>query len=727
MAPPSIDLPTPPPYTPRADVNAIFDHEKEEKFLSTLPTKIEDASLPSYDPGVLNNELLNLSIYQKLDPDDPTKTEDAGGNITKGTYAGTQVALTQLYSRIEQSYSTYFDVLAVESTLPRYIDLAEKKQSYKFSPYPLLEDGTQAKYPPHLDHIPAKDDVAQWKIFNVLGIAEAQVILQKVVPDEFCGKTKEWLQAKARALVAGKGEVGITIQDVVDYNKNNRKSPVDIARGENLGLLEDWYSDRRFADQRLSGVNPTSIKLVSDKFFDEFVVAAKAGGYDHWAEALPKADRKELFMEDNSYFRTAIGISDPAAPMSHQQPWSDMSWACGSVSLFQLHPDGSLHPVAICIDYLGSMDKSVTIFNSRTTPSSPTESEKTDWPWRYAKTCAQVSDWLVHELAVHLTNAHLIEEAVIVATNRTIPMEHIVYRILSPHWYKTLSLNAAARASLVPQVIADIIGFSPDQAFSFIRHAYDNFDFVGNYVPNDLSSRGFPSSEAELNGDDRYRNYPYAKNMLSLWTALRTYVKSMLLLYYDKADADAAVARDVYIQAWVKECHTAAHMPTFPDITTLDGLTDAVTMCIHIAAPFHTAVNYLQNFYQSFVAARPPMLCSPPPASLSSLQSFREADLVKALPINRQRQWLLSAHVPWLLSFKVESDRSLLNYALSQWNVYRRKEAEKDRQVRDVSEMFYLDLCRLAKTFYYNSKGMAEGSLPYMVLDPGQCAVSILI
>jgi hypothetical protein len=181
------------------------------------------------------------------------------------------------------------------------------------------------------------------------------------------------------------------------------------------------------------------------------------------------------------------------------------------------------------------------------------------------------------------------------------------------------------------------------------------------------------------------------------------------------------------VQEWVKEVHTAAHIKTFPVITNIDELTDALTMCIHIAAPFHTAVNYLQNFYQSFVAARPPMMCSKLPTSLDQLRSFTEADLVAALPINRQREWLLAAHVPWLLSFKVESDRSLINYALSQWNVYRRKEDEKDRQVKDISEVFYLDLCRLAKEFYYNSRDMGAGSIPYMVLDPGTTAVSILI
>lgn len=98
----TVGLPAPPPCTPRVDAESILQHDNEKEFLNSLPTRIEDAQLPSFDPGVLNNELLDLHIYRNLDPNDPTKSSDAGGNITKGTYAGTQVALTQLYSRIEQ-------------------------------------------------------------------------------------------------------------------------------------------------------------------------------------------------------------------------------------------------------------------------------------------------------------------------------------------------------------------------------------------------------------------------------------------------------------------------------------------------------------------------------------------------------------------------------------------------------------------------------------------------
>lgn len=101
-------LPNPPSYVASAGQDSVLDHEPEEEFLGKLPLKIGDATLPSYDCGVFNNELVDLKLYSKIDPNDPTSTVDAGGNITEGTYAGTQVALTQVYSQIEQRWVFLF-------------------------------------------------------------------------------------------------------------------------------------------------------------------------------------------------------------------------------------------------------------------------------------------------------------------------------------------------------------------------------------------------------------------------------------------------------------------------------------------------------------------------------------------------------------------------------------------------------------------------------------------
>ncbi|KAK4163830.1 putative lipoxygenase [Cladorrhinum sp. PSN259] len=673
---------------------------------------VADEPLHDIDPGVFDNELIKLRHMN-------------GGGVTKGTYTGTQAAVTHAFSRIERSYETYFDALQVEPTMPRYVHKDKKKELYQWSDYPTNRDGTPALYPPHLQTIPREDQVGLQQLFDGLGLADTLLMIGKLVPDTWYGKTADWGIGILQRAFNGSPMDG-TIKQLEEYNRAHRKSGTDIEQGQNIGLLPDWFTDRRFADQSFTGTNPTSITVVPDELLGEFIVAAKQGGYDKWAAKLPTIDPKTLYVQDVRGLRRALGV-DKNETLFSKEPKSDDSWGCAAITLFQLHPAGELHPVAIVIDYKGdSLATSVTIFNQRMLPSDPTDGEEQDWPWRYAKTCAQVTDFLRHEIGVHLTQAHLIEEALIVATHRTVPMEHIIFQLLSPHWYKTLSLNAAARATLVPQMIKDIVGVKHDNLYQYVRSEFESFDYVGHYVPNDLARRGFPNT-AEGLAAPQYRNYAYAKNMVSMWHCIRKYVRSMLLTHYKESTADADISKCEIIKAWYTEVQTAALIKTFPTITTLDELTDALTMSIHIAAPFHSAVNYLQNFYQVFVIAKPPCLCSPTPATLDELKEYKEAEFVKALLIGRQRQWLLAAQIPWLLSFKVGSDRSLITFAQSQWWSRKYAETEPEKTVRDISETFHSDLRDLEVQFAETSNAMSEGSIPYMVMDPDNTAVSILI
>ena len=101
-------------------------------------------------------------------------------------------------------------------------------------------------------------------------------------------------------------------------------------------------------------------------------------------------------------------------------------YGCSSVTLFTLSAAGKLHQPAIILDYRSSIEKSVTIFNQRLTPNARDVDERTNWPWRYAKTCSQVYDWTRHEFAVHPSDAQLLQEALILSTLRNFPPDHII-------------------------------------------------------------------------------------------------------------------------------------------------------------------------------------------------------------------------------------------------------------------------------------------------------------
>ena len=487
------------------------------------------------------------------------------------------------------------------------------------------------------------------------------------------------------------------------------------------------WSDARYAQQQFTGTNPTTICQASSSWIKQFQEAAAAQGADssQAKDFLASADSTSLYIQDYSYFREAVQVS-AETPLTSGD---GIRFGCAAVILFHLGGNGQLHPIAIVVDYKGSMDKSVVIFNKRLTPidaeapeaerAKILEQEKNDWPWRYAKTCAQSSDWVRHEVTVHLVNTHIVEEVIIVAANRCFGIDHPVFKLLEPHWYRTLPLNAAARDVLVPSIIFDLIGLKDQQPYKFIQHAFNNFHFTDSYIPADLPKRGFPIAELDT---DKFKNYPYAKNMNLMWSTIRKFVKSMLDLH-----SDDVLFGNGRIAAWCSEVQNAGKIPTFPTIKTRDQLIDAVTMCIHIASPQHTAVNYLQNFYQVFVPAKPPALYSPLPASLATLKKTTEPDLLRALPVGRQRDWLLAAQIPWLLSFKTADESSLTRYAKSLWNLVRKKSGANDVKTKAIAEAFYGDLRTLIVQFKGNSDRMSKGTVPYVVMDPEATAVSILI
>lgn len=564
-------------------------------------------------------------------------------------------------------------------------------------------------------------------------------------------------------------------QEIIRSKPGNLSKPSvgDLDSGN-----KPWYSDTIFAQQSFTGTSPASITLAKD-WIPKFINEAKRQKADaSLILLLEKSDPSTLYVQDYSYFRKAFGIKDPKATISDEHGFifkTTSRWCSAAVTLYKLNPEGKLHPQAIVLDYKGSMEESIVIFNKRLTSEDKSHDEEHDWPWRYAKTCAQVSDWVRHELKVHLTDCHLIEESVIVAAQRTIPSSHILYHILSPHWDKTLSLNAAARSTLVPSVIIPIIGASDAQCKTFIRYSYENFNFEKSYVHTDLENRGFPvdklgdlccrcdkhcdvdkapnapctagcGPECHQPCDPKFKNYTYARNMKLMWLTLRNFVTGYLATagFTPGAEGDQKVENDLYIQSWVQEVKNSegANINTFPDIKTVEKLIDAVTMCIHIASPQHTAVNYLQQYYLSFVPNKPPALCSKLPKDLAALNKYTESDVIAALPVarNRDAEWLLASHLPALLSQTVTKDLNLVAYAV---NVYSAAKLVNNKSLMDIAERLCRELWVLGNTF---TKGEEEGGLVpkmgvfteyseelmtgvpgYTVMDPVVTAVSVLI
>ncbi|KAJ9616430.1 hypothetical protein H2200_000148 [Cladophialophora chaetospira] len=644
---------------------------------------VDAAPLKAWADGVFNSELLKQSIVPRnitaagtgetiTPPDDVGKP----AALKTGTYRGTKLALTQMTKRIEARFESFFDVAGFETSVPLKSAVAAKDL------YMFQAPGCD-RYPPHLDIIPKVDQVSLLKVFDFMRMLDTGTIISTLIPDKILDFIYDHPE-------------GVTIDAIETRNNELLKDKEDI-----------------FDEDNFIGTNPTTLRQAPSDTVKEFIELVQPNSEMY--RLLSGTDQSAFYVQDCSYFRAAIGADKNADLISSDE----LRRLPATVTLFQLTDAGVLHPLAIAINFKGSLKGSVVIFNKRANTSAP--EPKDDWPWRYAKTCAQVSDWLLHEVAVHSVNTHFVEEVSIVAAHRAFSVTHPVYRLLQAHWAKTLSINAAARSSLVPNIITKLVGITDSQLYSFTRDAFSRFDWSGQYVPNDLNARGFPTDQ--LAGNPKYHNYAYGRNILLMWQTLHKFVAAVIGI---DIHSDEQVEKDEQIQSWSEEMRSdeGGQLKSFPEIKTIAELVDAVTMCIHIASPQHTAINYLQSYYMAYVPNKPSALYAPLPKSLDELTSYKEANLVAAYPIEHSREWLLSSHVPHLLSYRVAEDQNLLNFALSTAKL---ATLHNHGQLAAAAAQLYADLLQLAELFKSNSKELDDQKKPYDVMDPTFTAVSILL
>lgn len=590
------------------------------------------------------------------------------------------------------------------------------------------------KYPPHCAKIPkgSEDDKSLFQIFDTEALLRTAAIMKGLwnhftTPDPIYDIE--------------------TFQDIIDKSREFRKEGTEVFAKANIGDRDDWFSDEVFAQQMFTGVNPTSIRGVwtcQKDWLAEFKKAIPDDNEDA-KKLFESADAKSWFVGDYSYFRSSVGLKETDELSSSFDGDKVIRYGAASVVLFQLNLEGEhkgvLHPVAICLDYKGDMDPkvSVTMFNKSLTVGGNTlEDQEKDWPWRYAKTVLCMADWLHHEVRVHLTDTHFIEESIIVAAHQAFADDIPIYNLLEPHWDSTLALNEGARTNLVPNVIVDIAPLpktGPANVYTYINWAFANFDFVGLYIPNDLAARGFDIDKLG-DKDGIYKNYTYARNMIQMWTSLKTFVTEYIGCFPQYA-TDEQVAKDKDIIKWYTTLRSTVvgqggGITTFPIIDTRDKLIDALTMCIHIASPQHTAINYLQQYYMSLVINKPPCLYTPLPQSLSELEEMTEKKFLKALPIgygehswsSQYRQqtqtYMLASHLPWLLSWTVAGEQNIVACAQSLWH-------GSNTEVRKVAKAWLDDLDSLTTKFQENAADLTDKDLKYDVMDPHGTAVSILI
>ena len=394
-----------------------------------------------------------------------------------------------------------------------------------------------------------------------------------------------------------------------------------------------WQDDKIFSSQRLAGLNPMAIQLVSP----DGKTGVSWGAIRQKLSPAISDEAVKHFLGPNASFSSAIAekrlfVCDYAA-LKHAKAAPDALGAqkgqilLGPIALFVLTADCPVPQLAaIQIDQAapGQTDNQFASMMA-VAATQPGNANK----WILAKMFIQAADINFNQAVNHLGETHLVEEAFALATHRHLALQHPLYILLSHHFEALMVINKLGQLTLLNKegLIQKILEGGLSGSLTLIQNAYAAWEFADLDFPDRIISRGLDTEVLSY--------FPYRDDGQLIWDVLKNYVTEYLRLYY-KSDED--VTHDYELQSWAQELASAefAHIKGFADsIQNLDELVTITLRLIWTAGPQHAAVNFPQIEYAAFIPNLPAATYTPAPENFNQ-GPVGDADLLKLLPPGEQ-------------------------------------------------------------------------------------------
>ncbi len=386
-------------------------------------------------------------------------------------------------------------------------------------------------------------------------------------------------------------------------------------------IASKWDSDRTFAYMFVGGPNPNQLVRYTQasrpQDFDLSKVAL--GSQPNFSgDSIEKAmGEGRLYFVDHSKLRQLFANS-PGAPAPNATTRSfegitsdDWKFIFAPYAAFAVPPGGKhLLPVAI---QCGPSAEGHQIY----TP-------KDGYSWKMAKACVLASHNNHHEVITHLGLTHLLVDPIVMATRIRLHNKHPIYRLLSPHFEGTVSINVGARAFLfLPERSIDrLIGSKIELNYTFLRKERLAYSFRDNAPPKVFERQGIADRT-------KLPNFPYREDALLIWDAVHSWISDYVSIWYQ---SDADIRADFELQGWANEIQNVGEVNDFclsgGGVQGRDDLIDMLTMIIFTAGPQHAAVNFSQMTDMTFVPANPMGAYAPAPRGTG----HSEQDYLNMLP-----------------------------------------------------------------------------------------------
>ncbi|XP_021772934.1 probable linoleate 9S-lipoxygenase 5 [Chenopodium quinoa] len=372
-----------------------------------------------------------------------------------------------------------------------------------------------------------------------------------------------------------------------------------------------WRTDEEFVREMLAGINPVVIRRL-----EEFPPVSKldAKRYGNQNSSITKESIEEnldgLSVEEaiQSNRLYILDHYDTVMPFLRQINTDTPSKVYATRTLLFLKDDGTLKPLVIELSQPQS--KGDQIIGAVSELYKPSEDEIGASLWLLAKTYVAVNDSAYHQLISHWLNTHAVIEPFIIATNRQLSMLHPVNKLLHPHFRDTMPVNTIARQiALNADGLFEAAVFPRKYVVQWTSALYKDWVFTEQGLPRDLIKRGMAVKDPESpHGYKLFiEDYPYAVDGLEIWFAIETWVKDYCSFYYK---SDDMIVHDPELQDWWKEIREKGHGDKkdekwWPEMKTIDVLTETCTTIIWVASALHAVVNFGQYPYGGYMPNRP--------------------------------------------------------------------------------------------------------------------------
>ncbi|XP_052831145.1 allene oxide synthase-lipoxygenase protein [Octopus bimaculoides] len=189
--------------------------------------------------------------------------------------------------------------------------------------------------------------------------------------------------------------------------------------------VQSWRNDLNFGLQRITGCNPSFIKLCTE-------IPENMGVDEEMLKPQLEDKTLEEVIEEKRLFYTDHKIMDG---LKHREDFN----ICAPIALFLLNNKGHLIPIAIQLQQQKGPDNPVF------TPTDPPGT------WTRAKMWYNNADAAIHQSLTHLAFTHLLMEGIVIATQRNISLSHPVFKLLAPHTLYLLAINARGLMLLISE------------------------------------------------------------------------------------------------------------------------------------------------------------------------------------------------------------------------------------------------------------------------------------